>query len=143
MASANTPEANPRPYSGLSATEYVSRNLRGEHVEVPPHLKDDALFRNAVENELVLLLNKQLVDEAIHVGEELPRSMVLDDKVHSAAVRELVHLEEAPAENFPDILRLVVTFRIRIDEIDIPEVLKNKLRPFLPPEEDTGFKQAA
>jgi hypothetical protein len=84
----------------------------------------------------VKLLNKQLVDEAIAVGNELPRSMILDDKVHTAVVRELVHLEEAPVENFQHILRLVVTFRLRIDEIDIPDFLKNKLRPFLPPEEE-------
>jgi hypothetical protein len=115
----------------LDPHEYVAATLRGEHIHVPAHLKDDAVFRDAVETELVKLLNKQLVDEAIVVGSELPRSMVTEDKVHAAAVRELIHLEEAPADNFQHILRLVVTFRIRLDEIDIPEYLKNKLRPFV------------
>jgi len=143
MVAANKIETNPQPYSGLNASEYVSRTLQGEHIEVPLHLKDDAEFREAVETELVRLLNKQLVDDAIHIGEELPRSMVLDDRVHSAAVRELVHLEEAPVENFPHILRLVVTFRLRMDEIDIPDFLKEKLRPFLPPQDEVELQQAA
>jgi hypothetical protein len=125
----------------LNPRDYVAATLRGEHVLVPEHLKDDAVFRDAVETELVKLLNKQRVDDAIKVGSELPRGMVLDDKVHTAAVRELVHLEEAPVENFDHILKLVVTFRLRLDEIDIPDFLKNKLRPFVPPEE--GLQQAA
>lgn len=114
------------------AHEFVERALRGEHLETPAHLKNDEEFKSALGEKIASLLYRELDESAEHVVENLkiPHSVIHSDTVHSAAIRELTHLEESFVENLPAIRKLMEIFELTED--DVPGELRNLLKKNLP-----------
>jgi hypothetical protein len=110
------------------AHKLVELALRGEHAEIPPHLKGDGDFKSALGEKIASLLYRELIETSLQLmgNMEVPSDVVHSDVVHSAALRELSHLEESFVENLPEIRRLMEVFDLT--EEDVPEELREILK---------------
>lgn len=117
------------------AEEFIRRVLACEQPHVPDELHNNHDYHEAIGRALARVLRKEQDEEAEKIVQalrdtladpEAVHGILHSDTVHSAALSELIQLEELPHQRRERLLRFMRVFELSWD--DVPQEVQEELR---------------